>query len=134
MLQHASLDYSFHLIPSSSATGGGRGKACLFDGIGTMALVHKEEPTNRTLVLEVRPQSIVSDGSMREFASHGRREGWWHLPAEACVGEIGQANLLQAQVYDSCVSNRVLYFVVTNLKFWVFGQFVSACRPRVSPC
>jgi hypothetical protein len=30
------------------------------------------------------------------------------------------------EVYDDCFQNQVYFFVVTNLKQWVFGTFVSA--------
>jgi hypothetical protein len=96
----------------------------------------------------VRPPDVVDGGVLREFAK-SRRE-WWALPSEMSVGDVGQANLLQAQVsdlprrdvwtfltrpvgpaelfevYDDCVQNQVYFFVVTNLKQWVFGTFVSA--------
>ena len=35
------------------------------------------------------------------------------------------------QVYDSCVQNQVFFFVFTNLKHWVFGQFVSSFTPWI---
>lgn len=86
-------------------------------------MLNDQSATDRSLVLNVRPPSIVSGKILREF-SRTRRE-WWSLPGELCLGSTGQANLLQQQVYDDCVQNQVFYFVVTNLKYWVFGKFVS---------
>ena len=87
-------------------------------------MLNDQSATDRSLVLAVRPPSIVSSKVLREF-SRTRRE-WWSLPGELCLGGTGQANLLQQQVYDDCTQNQVFYFVVTNLKYWVFGKFVSA--------
>lgn len=33
--------------------------------------------------------------------------------------------LPDAQIYDDCVRNQVFFFVVTNLRQWVFGSFVG---------
>jgi hypothetical protein len=74
------------------------GENWLWEGFGTMVLVNKDDSTDRTMIIEVRPPDIVDERVMREFAKRSRGEGWWALPAETCVGDVGQANLLQAQV------------------------------------
>lgn len=151
MLRHSASSFSFHLIPSpappylpprphvGSTNSRGRSRTpkdlhALYEGCGTLVSVHKESPGDRTLIIEVRPPSAVTGAVMREFAKP-RRE-WWMLPSEVYTGDAGQANLLQSQVssigwkrlreqvYDACVQNQVFFFVVTNLKYWVFGQFV----------
>ncbi|KIR81293.1 hypothetical protein I306_01526 [Cryptococcus gattii EJB2] len=71
----------------------------------------------------VRPPSVLDSNTINEFAKSRGREGWWPYDKGMWIGDIGQANLLQAQVYDSCVQNQVYFFAVTNLKYWVFGQF-----------
>lgn len=63
-----------------------------------MVLVNKDDPTDRTMIIEVRPPDVVDERVLREFSKRSRGDGWWALPAETCVGEVGQANLLQAQV------------------------------------
>ena len=68
------------------------------DGFGTMALVDKDRPWDRAMILELRPADVVDAAVMREFARDGRKQDWWHVPRECCVGAAGQANLLQAQV------------------------------------
>jgi hypothetical protein len=74
------------------------GKNWLWEGFGTMVLVNKDDATDRTMIIEVRPPDVVDERVMREFSKRSREEGWWALPAETCIGEVGQANLLQAQV------------------------------------
>ena len=101
MLRYSSQSFTFHLIPSStSAPYTSQGHA-LYDGIGTLALVNKLNEHERAMIIEVRPPSVVDGAAMREFAKNGRADGWWHLPAQYCVGEAGQANILQAQVSQS---------------------------------
>ena len=101
MLRYSSQRFAFHLIPtprpshvSSSAP------HSLWDGFGTLALVNKSNDIDRALIVEVRPPGIVDYGVMKEFARDCRvgPEGWYHVDGSFCVGEIGQANLLQAQV------------------------------------
>lgn len=137
MLRYSSKPFTFHLIPSSSPSsqssttqGSPQIPHALWDAFGTLALVNKTAPTDRAMIVEIRPPSICDGNVLREFAKSGRTEGWWHLPGHLCVGETGQANLLQAQVWDSCVSNGVYYWGVTNTKHWVFGHFVSARDKR----
>lgn len=104
MLRYSSSPFTFHLIPSSPPPhhnldpNDPKSNHVLWDGFGSLALVNKANDVDRALVIEVRPPSIVDSHVMREFAKDGRREGWWHLPGQYSVGEIGQANLLQAQV------------------------------------
>jgi len=70
----------------------------LADGFGTLVLTNKDDSSDRAMIVEVRPIGVVHGSVLREFAREGRGEGWWHVPAECCVGDVGQANLLQAQV------------------------------------
>ena len=137
MMRYASQSFSFHLIPAPHPPGAtsfvdsrGRPKHCLWEGFGTLALVNKAHDEDRAMIVEVRPPSVVDSGVMREFVRPSRSEGWWHFPSDLCVGDVGQANLLQAQVYDDCVNNHVFYFAVTNIKYWVFGRFVSTTSAR----
>lgn len=110
MLRHSYTPFSFHLIPSSPpphlqprthipSAGGRRSKSkdshALWEGFGTLVSVHKEDPSDRSLIIEIRPPSVVTGGVMREFA-RSRRE-WWMLPSEVYTGDVGQANLLQSQ-------------------------------------
>ena len=125
MLRYSSQMFTFHLIPSSSPSPYPSNQHALWDGIGTLALVNKANEVDRAMIIEVRPPSICSSAVFREFAKSSRSEGWWHLPSQYCVGDAGQANLLQAQVYDSCVKNGVFFFGVTNTKQWIFGHLVS---------
>ena len=71
-----------------------------------MVLVNKDDPTDRTMIIEVRPPDVVDERVLREFTKRSRGEGLWALPAETCVGDVGQANLLQAQV---CVYFRIIW-------------------------
>lgn len=85
--------------PAAGSSGGGNGGGSgpyLWEGFGTLVLVSKTDVTDRAMVIEVRPPDVLDAGVMRELAK-GRRE-WWHLPTELCAGDVGQANLLQAQV------------------------------------
>ena len=88
--------------------------------MGSLALVNKNNEMDRAMIVEVRPPHIVDGAVMREFAREGRREGWWHLPGTYCVGEQGQANLLQAQVCLNIGLCRVVVTVETALvkHFW----------------
>ncbi|ODN94770.1 hypothetical protein L198_04914 [Cryptococcus wingfieldii CBS 7118] len=126
MLRYSSQNFTFHLIPSippPSHHPPHNGKHFLWDGFGSMVLVNKADDTDRSMVIEIRPPSVVDAGVIKEFAK-GRGGGeWWAMDREGVLGEVGQANLLQAQVYDACVQNQVYFFAVTNLKLWVFGQF-----------
>ncbi|WRT70220.1 uncharacterized protein IL334_007215 [Kwoniella shivajii] len=140
MLRYSSHSFTFHLIPSprpphlqnsasfplhdSSSTL--RAKPhFLWEGFGTMVLVNKSNDIDRTMVLEIRPPSVLDSGVIKEFARGKNGESWWGFYGDTCIGDIGQANLLQAQVYDDCIQNQVYFFAVTNLKYWVFGQFNS---------
>jgi hypothetical protein len=40
-----------------------------------------------------------------------------------------RASCTDVQIYDDCVRNQVFFFVVTNLRQWVFGSFVSIIAP-----
>ncbi|WVQ74284.1 hypothetical protein IAR50_003881 [Cryptococcus sp. DSM 104548] len=126
MLRYSSQVFTFHLIPSVPPPTNHMphsGKHFLWDGFGTMVLVNKADDTDRSMVIEIRPPSVVDAGVIKEFAK-GRGGGeWWAMIREEVLSEVGQANLLQAQVYDACVQNQVYFFAVTNLKLWVFGQF-----------
>ena len=91
------------------------GKNWLWEGFGTMVLVNKDDATDRTMIIEVRPPDVVDERVLREFSKRSREGGWWALPAETCIGEVGQANLLQAQVSfcegDMTDSNRCTMIV-----------------------
>lgn len=117
MLRHSSLPFSFHLIPSppspesvthttSNSRSGNRsreGGHALWEGFGTLVSVHKEDQNDRSLIIEIRPPSVVSGNVMREFGK-SRRE-WWMLDMEMSGGgggDVGQANLLQSQVSKAC--------------------------------
>ncbi|OCF77290.1 hypothetical protein I204_01277 [Kwoniella mangroviensis CBS 8886] len=143
MLRYSSSTFTFHLIPSprpphlphSSSPPMTRGKNhFLWEGFGTMVLVNKNNDIDRAMILEIRPPSVVNSSVMKEFARGKNGEGWWGFHKDTCVGEVGQANVLQAQVYDDCIQNQCYFFAVTNLKYWVFGQFNSNwSRCTVSP-
>ncbi|WWC91712.1 uncharacterized protein L201_006658 [Kwoniella dendrophila CBS 6074] len=149
MLRYTSSTFTFHLIPSprpphlqqpqpphlmSEPPSSGSKSHFLWEGFGTMVLVNKVNDTDRAMILEVRPPSVVDSSVMKEFAKGKNGEGWWGSYSDTCIGEVGQANLLQAQVYDDCIQNQVYFFAVTNLKYWVFGQFASDySRCAVSP-
>ncbi|ORX40581.1 hypothetical protein BD324DRAFT_647505 [Kockovaella imperatae] len=138
MLRFSSQHFSFHLIPTPRPPYARNGTPhALWEGYGTLALVNKANELDRAMVLEVRPPSVVDYGVMKEFSRDGRaggQAGWYHVAPQYCVGDAGQANLLQAQVYDSCVQNQVYFFVVTNLKHWVFGHFnANYSKCTVSP-
>ncbi|WVR00179.1 hypothetical protein IAU59_007321 [Kwoniella sp. CBS 9459] len=150
MLRYSSQTFSFHLIPSPRPPHLQQSSSSLlydspnvhqtgrphylWDGFGTMVLVNKNNDVDRAMVLEIRPPSVVDSSVMKEFAKGKGGEGRWAFYGETCVGDVGQANLLQAQVYDSCVQNQVFFFTVTNLKYYVFGQFNSNyTRCTVSP-
>ena len=108
MLRYSSQAFTFHLLPGAKPPGTSAASFnhhketptdqthALWEGFGTLALVNKGQGTDRAMILEVRPPEVVDGNVLREFAK-GRRE-WWHLPGELCVGDAGQANLLQAQV------------------------------------
>nr|XP_019010336.1 uncharacterized protein I206_04804 [Kwoniella pini CBS 10737]OCF49117.1 hypothetical protein I206_04804 [Kwoniella pini CBS 10737] len=137
MLRYSSSTFTFHLIPSPEpphftstyeAPSFARtlSKAhFLWEGFGTMVLVNKSNDMDRAMIVEIRPPSVIDSSVMKEFARGKNGESWWGFYSETCVGDVGQANLLQAQVYDDCVQNQCFYFAVTNLKYWVFGQFSS---------
>ncbi|WVQ84617.1 hypothetical protein IAT38_006772 [Cryptococcus sp. DSM 104549] len=141
MLRGSSSSFTFHITPPprpphlppptspsrNQHTTGGSGPQYLWEGIGTMVLVNKNFSADRSMIIEIRPPSVLDSGVIKEFARSRARstggEGWWAFHKDACVGDVGQANLLQAQVYDNCVQNGVFFFAVTNLKYWVFGKF-----------
>ncbi|WWC64583.1 uncharacterized protein I303_107194 [Kwoniella dejecticola CBS 10117] len=148
MLRYSATTFTFHLIPSPQpphATSSHESPSYrqqhasskshyLWDGFGTMVLVNRSNDTDRAMILEIRPPSVVDSGVIKEFARGKNGEGWWGFYGETCVGDVGQANLLQAQVYDDCVQNQCYFFAITNLKYWVFGQFNSNyTRCTVSP-
>ena len=93
MLRHSAQTFTFHVIP------GPAGPHALSEGFGTMALVNRTNDVDRAMLIEIRPPNVVGTAVMREFA-RDRRDAWWHVPAECCVGDMGQANLLQAQVSE----------------------------------
>ncbi|KAK4684477.1 hypothetical protein P7C73_g5699, partial [Tremellales sp. Uapishka_1] len=128
MLRYSSSSFTFHLIPTPSPSPSPAEANCLYEGFGTLVLVDRQNNLERSMVIEVRPPSLVDTATLREFGKTSRNDGWWHLPGEMCVGDVGQANLLQAQTYDDCVQNGVYFFAVTNLKYWVFGSFVSEIK------
>lgn len=110
MLRYSSSNFHFHIIPSprpplptpllddEKPNEPYAGPLCLWEGFGTMVLVNKDDETDRAMIIEIRPPDVVDDRVLKEFARRSRHEGWWHLPGETCIGEAGQANLLQAQV------------------------------------
>ncbi|OXG15964.1 hypothetical protein C361_05410 [Cryptococcus neoformans Tu259-1] len=128
MLRYSSQTFTFHLIPSPRPPPlppipTSRSKHFLWDGFGSMVLVNKNEGTDRSMLIEIRPPSVLDSSTIKEFAKTRGGEGWWPYDKETWIGDVGQANILQAQVYDSCVQNQVYFFAVTNLRYWVFGQF-----------
>ncbi|WVR07660.1 hypothetical protein IAU60_004702 [Kwoniella sp. DSM 27419] len=151
MLRYTSRSFSFHLIPSPRPPGShltstsqvqttnglhprGSTENYLWEGMGTMVLVNKANHADRTMILEIRPPSIVNSGVIKAFARGSSVREWWPIHGDSCLGDVGQANLLQAQVYDSCVQNEVRFFVVTNLTYWAFGEFsADYSRCTVSP-
>lgn len=63
-----------------------------------MVLVNKNDETDRSMLIEVRPPSVLDSNTINEFAKSREREGWWPYDKGMWIGDIGQANLLQAQV------------------------------------
>ena len=108
MLRYSSTTFSFHVIPSPrpAATHAPQNRindspTCLWDGFGTTVLVNRSNEMDRAMILSIRPPSIVTGNVLREFSRDGRaagRDGWRHLAREFAEGDIGHANLLQAQV------------------------------------
>lgn len=66
-----------------------------------MVLLSNKDSTDRAMISVVRPPDVVDERTLREFSRRSRGDEWWALPAETTVGEVGQANLLQAQVRSS---------------------------------
>jgi hypothetical protein len=82
------------------------------------------------MLVSVRPPWPHTKDVMDKFT--WTTEGWEQ--ATGAHGEDGVANLLQAEMYDECVSHGVRYFVATTLKWWVFGVFTpDYSRCEVSP-
>lgn len=63
-----------------------------------MVLVNKNDETDRSMLIEVRPPRVLDSNTIKEFAKSRGREGWWPYDKGMWIGDIGQANLLQAQV------------------------------------
>ncbi|WVN90851.1 uncharacterized protein L203_106094 [Cryptococcus depauperatus CBS 7841] len=140
MVRYSSQNYAFKLITSPRpphlppAPAGRRSRHFFWDGFGTLVSVNTQTDTDRSMVVEVRPPSVLDSSVIKEFARSQGSDGWWAFDREVWVGDVGQANLLQAQVHDCCQQNRVHFFTVTNIKYWVFGRFnddYTACS--VSP-
>lgn len=137
MLRFSSQPFTFHVLPSprpphtafspflrdpvgpsaSASTG-----PCLWEGFGTLALVSKADETDRAMILQVRRPDVLDSAVIREFAK-GRRE-WWHLHGELCLGDVGQANLLQAQVSSQYVLAQASRLMA------VIRSTTTACRIR----
>ena len=103
MLRHSSQSFRFRVLPSphlsqNSHNVNRHGTPAFHDGIGTLVLMNKADELDRTMILEVRPPSILDSAVMKEFARHGRSEPWYQMEGRYCIGDKGQANLLQAQV------------------------------------
>lgn len=71
---------------------------CLWEGFGTMVLVNTHNEADRSMIIEVRPPDVVDDRVMREFSKGSKNGRWWFPPGYTFAGEMGRANLLQAQV------------------------------------
>lgn len=83
MLRYNALDFSFHVIPASIAarttTGeqghhhferGGRSVHVpteLPDGCGSLALVNNQTPTDRFLIVVIRPPWLIGTSELRAF-------------------------------------------------------------------
>jgi hypothetical protein len=115
MIRHCAQSFTFHLIPSpgfsshgtevyntlgqhQTSQSGREPSQALHEGFGTLVLTNKNDTLDRAMLVEVRPPGVFGSGVFKKFAKEGRGAGWWHVPAECCVGDAGQANLLQAQV------------------------------------
>lgn len=103
MIRYSSQAFTFHLIPSPrpprlppSPTLGST--HFLWDGFGSMVLANKNDETDRSMLIEVRPPRVLDSNTIKEFAKSRGREGWWPYDKGMWIGDIGQANLLQAQV------------------------------------
>ncbi|KAJ9104478.1 hypothetical protein QFC21_001974 [Naganishia friedmannii] len=148
MLRYNAQDFGFHVLPASLAarvtTGeqghhhferGGRSvdvPAELPDGCGTLVLVNKRVAKDRAMVVIVRPPWLIGSAELKDFARAASNIFWelcqldWRQGSPTYLEtQEGQANLLQAQVFDDCYSNYCFFFCVTNLKHWVFGHFAS---------
>lgn len=103
MLRYSSQTFTFHLIPSPRPPPlppipTSRSKHFLWDGFGSMVLVNKNEDTDRSMLIEIRPPSVLDSSTIKEFAKTRGGEGWWPYDKETWIGDVGQANILQAQV------------------------------------
>lgn len=63
-----------------------------------MVLANKNDETDRSMLIEVRPPRVLDSNTIKEFAKSRGREGWCPYDKGMWIGDIGQANLLQAQV------------------------------------
>ena len=126
MLRFSSTAFSFHLLPgprppefatTSPFSSDVSDTHALWEGFGTLALLHNERVTDRGMILEVRPPEIITLNVLKEFTK--TRGEWWHLPGELCTGDIGQANLLQAQVsrlYGTTVQRELTRLGIRRLR------------------
>jgi hypothetical protein len=102
MLRYSSSPFLFHVIagprpplpsPLLEDEKPDQAQNCLWEGFGTMVLLSNEDSTDRAMIIVVRPPDVVDERTLREFSRRSRGDGWWALPAETTVGEVGQANL-----------------------------------------
>lgn len=125
MLRHAAAPLDFRLIPSppppylqsplpvpgnksrgassrsrTADTDKNNSKAqyALWEGFGTLVCVHKNDSSDRIMVIEIRPPSVLTTAVLRELVR--TRRDWRSL--SEYQGDIGQANLLQSQVSPEC--------------------------------
>nr|XP_031861741.1 uncharacterized protein CI109_002974 [Kwoniella shandongensis]KAA5528813.1 hypothetical protein CI109_002974 [Kwoniella shandongensis] len=113
MLRYSSQPFTFHLIPSPrppSLPPSSHKAHYLWEGFGTMVLVNKNKDVDRSMVIEIRPPSVVDSNVMKEFA-RGKGDGdWWGFYGDTCIGDVGQANLLQQQnsSYTRCTVGPIV--------------------------
>lgn len=112
-LRANSCTTQFWCVPSEGSMDGYAG---LPDGYGSLVLSPSASPTDkRALLVLVRPPNVYTGSILRAFTLDDKA---WKFEEPA-----GHSNLLQAQVYDECVTPRVRYWVVTTVKYWIFGVF-----------
>jgi hypothetical protein len=113
------------------------------DSCGSLVLVDTQIPMDRALIFCIRPPWLIGKQELQQFVQAnvsliwqrwifrlglilpGLQPEWRRDSPEDLRSLRGQANLLQASIYDDCVKNHCFFFCVTNLQHWVFGHFVS---------
>lgn len=147
MLRIHSGTAEFMYVPTPPPPGSGEGYMGFPEGYGSVVLGDKSEaeqpvqqdpsssapthsplplmpvlsdPPPRALLIAIRPPSLYTYSLLRALT----RSTDWPPPAAAfSPSHTDQIALLQAQLYDECVAHGVRYWVLTTLKYWVFGVF-----------